>query len=82
MNRIENDMHTTNGMSTKTHKSFPIHYGLWEGEFLKRILTYLYCTKYYDINRCTLNIQKHVFYKKKSYKNYKYSNLAHSEVFR
>ena len=29
MNRIENDIYTTNGLSTETHKSFPIHYGLW-----------------------------------------------------
>ena len=28
MNRIENVIYTTNGLSTETHKSFPIHYGL------------------------------------------------------
>ena len=28
-----------------SHKSFPIQYGLW-GEFLKRILTYLFWIKY------------------------------------
>ena len=27
-------------------------------EFLKRILTHLYCTKYNEINVCHLNIQK------------------------
>ena len=28
-NRTENGIYTANGLSTETHKSFPIHYGLW-----------------------------------------------------
>ena len=28
MDRIENDIYTTTGPSTETHKSFSIHYGL------------------------------------------------------
>ena len=36
---------------TGSHKSFPVLYGLWGGgEFLKRTLTYLYCTKCNEIN--------------------------------
>ena len=34
MNRIENGIHKTNGLFRETHKSFPIHYGLW-GEIFK-----------------------------------------------
>ena len=50
MNRIENGMYMTNGLSTERHKSFPIHYGLWGGKRLKNILTYLDCTKYNEID--------------------------------
>ena len=53
-------MHRTNGWCTEIHKSIRIHYGLWRGNFLKRILTY--CTKYNETYRCDLNIQKHVSY--------------------
>ena len=42
MNRIENGIQKNNDRSTKTHKNFPIHYGLWEEAYLKRILTYIY----------------------------------------
>ena len=36
-----------------SHKSFPIHYNLWEvGKFLKSIVTHLYSTKYIEINIC------------------------------
>ena len=31
MNRIENGICTTSGLSTDSHKSFPIHYDLWVG---------------------------------------------------
>ena len=65
MNRIENGIYTTNGLSTETHKSFPIHYGLLGGGCLKSILTNLDCTKYYEIDVGHLHIQKHVSYKKK-----------------
>ena len=30
------------------------------GKHLKRVLTYLLCTKYHEINVCHLDIQKHV----------------------
>ena len=33
------------------------------GEFLERILTYLYYTKYYEINIGHLDVQKHFTYK-------------------
>ena len=49
MNRIENGIHTTNGLSTETHKSFPIQYGLWGEKCLKSFLTYLDCTKCNEI---------------------------------
>ena len=49
MNRIENGIYTTNGLSTETHKNFPIYNGLGE-KCLKLILTFLHCTKYEEIN--------------------------------
>ena len=64
MNRIENGMCTINGLSTETHKNFPIHYGLLGGKCLKHILTYLACTKYNEINISHSDTQKHVFYEK------------------
>ena len=39
-------MYTTSGLSTDTHKSFP---PMGEKCF-KRVLTYLECTKYHEIN--------------------------------
>ena len=39
----------------------PIHFGLWE-KFLKRILTYLYCTNQNKINIYHSDVQKHVSY--------------------
>ena len=63
MNRIENDICTTNGLSTEIHKSFPIRKGLW-GKILKLILIYLYCTLYNEINIGHSHIQKHTSYKK------------------
>ena len=38
MDCAEIDVHETEGSSTETHKSFLLHYDLWGGEFLKRIL--------------------------------------------
>ena len=54
---------STNILSTGSHKSFPIHYVLW-GKFLKRMLTYLYCTKCNEIDMCHLDVKKPVSYKK------------------
>ena len=34
MNCRENDMYGAKALSTETHKSFPIHYGLWGEIFL------------------------------------------------
>ena len=61
MNRIENciDMTDIDGLSREIHKSFSIHYNL-QGKYLKRILTYLDCTKYNEINISPSHIQKHV----------------------
>ena len=49
IDRTENGIHKCNVFSTEIHKSFPIHYCLG-GKFLKRVLTYLSCTKYNEIN--------------------------------
>ena len=57
MDRIENGMYGTKSMYTAIHKSFPIQYGLW-GKFLKRILTYLYCSKHNEIKICHSDVQK------------------------
>ena len=64
MNRIENGMNTTNGLSTETHNLFSTHYGLWQGKCLKCILTYLDCPKYNEINIDHSYIQNHVSHKK------------------
>ena len=61
MNRIENGMHTINGLSTETHKSFPIHYGLRIENCLKSITTYFDCIKSNEINVSHLYVQKHVY---------------------
>ena len=53
MDRNENGVYGTNGLSTETHKSFLIHYGC-EGNYLKRIL---YCTKRNEINVCHSYVQ-------------------------
>ena len=58
MDRIKNGIHATNDLSTETHKSFPM------GKCLNRILTYLDCTKYNEINIDPSHIQNHVSYKK------------------
>ena len=51
---IKNDIKSTNILYTSSHKSLPIYYGL-RGKFLNHILTYLYYTKYNEINRCHLD---------------------------
>ena len=35
MDRTENGIYTTYGLSTETHKSFPMHNGLWGGVVVK-----------------------------------------------
>ena len=62
MDRIENGAFWTNGYSSETHKLFG---------FLKRILTYLYCTKYDENNIGHSDTQKHVFLLKR-FKHFKY----------
>ena len=52
MDHIENYMNRDKGSSTETQKNVLIHKGLWRREFLKLLLTYLYCTKYNKINIC------------------------------
>ena len=64
MNRIENGIYTTNGLSTETHKSFPIHYDLWGGKDSKRILTCLYCNEWNKFNIWHSHTQKHFANKK------------------
>ena len=63
MNGIEYRMYGINGSSTEAHKIFrdSTAYG---GKFLKRILTYFYCTKNNEIDICHWDIQNHVSYKK------------------
>ena len=60
MNRIENGTYAINDLSSETHKSFPIHYGLWEEKSLKHILAYLDYTKYNEINISHSLTQKNV----------------------
>ena len=54
---IKNVMHRAKDLFTEAHKSFPIHYGIWEGgKFLKSIITYFCCTKYNKNNTCYSNV--------------------------
>ena len=63
MKRIENVMYGVKGSFTGAHKSFPIHYGVWEGGgFLKCIVINLSPTKDNKINIFHSDIQKHVSY--------------------
>ena len=64
---IKNYINATNNLYTSSYKSFLT---LW-GKCLKRILIYLYCINYNEINICISDIQKHASYKK-WYKYYKY----------
>ena len=54
----ESGINNINILCASSYKSFYIHYSL-KGNFLKRILTYLYCI---EINRCKSDVQKHVSY--------------------
>ena len=56
---VKNDINSTNILYTGSHKNFPIHYGL-RGKLLKCILTYLYCTKYNEINMCYSDVQNNI----------------------
>ena len=58
---MKNGLNSINILYTSFHKSFPIQY-TYGKENLKRILTYLYCTKYNEINAFHLVIQKYVSY--------------------
>ena len=49
----------TNVLSIEKHKSFQMHYSLWE-KFFKHILACLYCRKYNEINISHSGVQKHV----------------------
>ena len=60
MNRIENGIYTTNGLSTETHKRFSDTLQAIGGKCLKRILKYLYWTKYNEIKICHSDIQKDI----------------------
>ena len=55
---IKNGTNAISILYTDSHKSFPI---LWR-KLLKCILSYLYCTKYNEINVCHLHIHKNVFH--------------------
>ena len=75
---IENCMGGAKDSTTEKDKIFTIRYGgnTYEGIFLKRILTYSYCTKCSKINICHFDVQNHTIkcatlcsYKKQ----YKYS---------
>ena len=54
MNCIEIGTHRTNASSKEAPKSCLLHYGLWGGDYLKRIL---HCTKYIEINICHSDVQ-------------------------
>ena len=57
----KNVLSSINIVYTGSRKSFPIHFGLWEGEdFLKRIVINLAPTKYNEINIFHSGVQKYV----------------------
>ena len=60
MKRIENIMNGAKGSSRETHKNYPIHYGVWGGIFLKRIITNLPPTKNNKINIFHSDLQNYV----------------------
>ena len=57
---IKNGINARSILYTGSHKSFPILCG----KFLKRILSYLYCMNYNEINIHHSDIQKHVSHEK------------------
>ena len=73
MNRIENDIHTANYLSTETHKIFR-YITAYGGEKFTVYFNILKCIKYNEINVGHSSVQKHVSYKKfnKEYKYYVY----------
>ena len=64
MDRMENGIYESKDLSTKTCKSFPMHYGPMGRKLSKHILACLYCNKCYKINSCHSDTHKHVSYKK------------------
>ena len=61
MNRIENDLYTTNDVSTEKFSDTLRTLG---GKCLKSILTYIDCTKYNENDIGCSHVQKQVCYKK------------------
>ena len=53
----KNGINSTNILYTSSYESFPIIMAYEEGKFLKRILTYLHCTKYNEIKICQSDVQ-------------------------
>ena len=56
MERIETNIYRSIGMSTDTQKFFNTFQHMGKS-FLKRILTYLYCIKYNEIDICHSGIR-------------------------
>ena len=59
MDHIENGMYAPNGSFTEAHKTFPMHYGLWEGGMFNVYFNIFNCTKYSEINIGHSDVQKH-----------------------
>ena len=47
---MKNGLNIIITLNTSSHKRFPMHYSLLGKKKLKHILTYLYCTKYNEMN--------------------------------
>ena len=81
MGHIQNGIYGTDGLSTDTHKSFQMHYNLWGGKHLKRILICFYCNKYNKTNICHSDTRKNVSYKKITQMLEVFCMQAHTKVF-
>ena len=64
MFHIENCVNRTNGSCSGNLKNIPIHYGFMGGNYLKRHLTSLFCTKCNENNIGYSDVQKHVYCKR------------------
>ena len=62
MECIENVIYAVKGSSTGAHKNFPMHYGVWEENFLKSIVINLPSTKDIEINVFHSYVKNHVPY--------------------
>ena len=66
MDRIVNDMYRTKVLSTETHKSFPLYYGLWgrifKEYYTKAFFVYMITQKISDILWATLKMVGNVIY--------------------